>query len=156
MITFRAMTTEEFPAYCDYFVVDYADEITANYGYLPEKSHAIALKSLNEDLPQNLSTPDHVLLCIELNEAETIGYLWYKFFDNGETVFILDFIIFEAFRRAGHGQVALIALEKYLLESGVGQIKLRVAYHNKRALRLYEKIGFNITGYNMVKTLERS
>jgi ribosomal protein S18 acetylase RimI-like enzyme len=51
----------------------------------------------------------------------------------------------------GYGQTALLALEDQLFQSGVEQIKLRVAFNNRRALSLYEKVGFNITGYNMVK-----
>jgi ribosomal protein S18 acetylase RimI-like enzyme len=33
------------------------------------------------------------------------------------------------------------------------EIKLRVAHGNKRALALYKKIGFSITGYNMIKKI---
>ena len=154
MITLRPMTTAEFPQYRDYFIVDYATEIAANYGYSLEKSQAIAAQELMDDLPQDVSTPEHTLLCIERSGTETIGYLWYKRLDQGQTVFILDFVLFEKFRGLGHGQAALLALEEQLLETGLEQIKLRVAFDNKRALRLYEKLGFTITGYNMVKILE--
>jgi len=148
------MKTEEFPNYRDYFIVDYAEEIAANFGYSLEKSRAIAAKELREDLPQTVSTPDHTLLCIEKSGDETIGYLWYKSLDQGQTVFILDFVIFATFRGLGYGQAALLALETHLLQANVAQIKLRVAFDNKRALGLYEKIGFNVTGYNMAKSLE--
>ena len=154
MITLRTMKAEEFPNYRDYFIVDYAHEIATNYGYTLEKSRAIALRELMDDLPQNVSTPDHFLLCIEKKGADTVGYLWYKLLDNGETVFILDFVLFDNFRGLGYGKATLIALEEKLLQSGVEQIKLRVAFDNTRAFRLYEKLGFKITGYNMVKILE--
>lgn len=147
------MTVEEFLDYQDYFIDDYTNEIAANYGYSLEKSRAIALKELLDDLPQNISTPDNFLLCIQENGKDTIGYLWYKLLDNGKTVFILDFILFDKFRGLGYGTEALIALEKQLLQIGGEQIKLRVAFENKRALSLYKKIGFNITGYNMIKLL---
>ena len=155
MITLRPMTTAEFPKYRDYFIVDYAAEIAANYGYPLEKSRAIAAKELGDDLPQDVSTLDHTLLCIEQDGAKTIGYLWYKLLDQGQTVFILDFVVFDEFRGVGHGQATLTALETHLLQTGVEQIKLRVAFDNQRALRLYEKVGFAITGYNMVKILEK-
>ena len=155
MIILRPMKAAEFPDYRDYFVVDYANEIAANYGYTIEKSRTTALKELEDDLPQNISTPDHVLLCIEKSDKGTIGYLWYKLFDEGATVFILDFVLFDNFRGLGYGQAALLTLEEHLSEAGVAQIKLRVAYDNKRAFNLYEKLGFTITGYNMVKLLEK-
>ena len=158
MIALRAMTMDEFSDFCDYFVVDYADEIVANYGYTLEKSRSIASQSLVDDLPLGTKTPDNVLLCIEENavtgSAETVGYLWYKVLDDGETVFILDFYLFESVRGQGHGKAALVALEQHLLGSGVEQIKLRVAADNKRALSLYERVGYSVTGYNMVKILE--
>jgi ribosomal protein S18 acetylase RimI-like enzyme len=155
MITLRPMKATEFSDYEAYFVVDYAHEIAANYGYSPEKSHAIAAAELLEDLPQTVTTPGHVLLCIEADEAGTIGYLWYKLLDNGETVFILDFVVFEVYRGLGYGKAALRALEKRLRESGVEQIKLRVAFDNPRAKGLYEALGFSITGYNMIKIFEK-
>ena len=154
MITLRPMETKEFTNYRDYFIVDYAIEIAANYGYSPEKSRNIALKELLEDLPQTISTPDNFLFCIAESGGKTIGYLWYKLLDKGGTAFILDFVVFEKLRGMGYGKAALLALEKQLFQSGVEQIKLRVAFDNNRAFRLYEKIGFTITGYNMVKILE--
>ncbi len=154
MINFRAMKAEEFPGYRDYFVADYANEIAANFGYTLERSQAIALKELEDDLPQDVSTAGNILLCIEEGVGNRIGYLWYKCLDNEQTVFILDFIIFEDYRGLGYGKAALIALEERLSNSGVEQVKLRVAYENNRALRLYEKLGFNVTGHNMVKILE--
>jgi ribosomal protein S18 acetylase RimI-like enzyme len=154
MITLRKMKAEEFSNYHDYFIVDYAADIAANFGYTPEISRAIALKELADDLPQNVSTPDNFLLCIEKNDADLIGYLWYELLNNGETVFILDFVVFDKFRGMGYGTAALNALEKQLSQAGVEQIKLRVAHNNQRALKLYEKVGFNITGYNMVKDIK--
>ena len=138
MIALRAMTVDEFSDYCDYFVVDYADEIVANYGYTLEKSRAIASTSLTDDLPLGAETPDNFLFCIEKDagtgSAETVGYLWYKLLDDGETVFILDFYLFEPVRGQGHGKAALAALEQHLLGSGVEQIKLRVAAGQQTSL----------------------
>ena len=155
MIILRPMLADEFPAYRDYFVVDYGNEIAENYGYPLEKSHAIARQELADDLPQTVDTPDHVLLCIETAEAgQLVGYLWYKLLDKGETIFALDFVVFEQFRNKGVGKAAMAAVEKQLAERGVEQIKLRVAFENKGAFRLYENAGFSITGYNMIKHIK--
>lgn len=45
-------------------------------------------------------------------------------------------------------------LEKQLHSDGVEQIKLRVAYNNKRALSLYKRLGPDVTGHNMIKKLK--
>lgn len=155
MIVFRLMKAEEFPVYSDYFIVDYADEIVANFGHTLDKGRAIAAKELADDLPQGVSTQGHHLLCIEASGSGTIGYLWYQLFDEGNTAFILDFMLFERFRGQGKGEATLKALEEQLLQKGVEQIKLRVAFKNNRARYLYEKVGFNVTGYNMSKILEK-
>ena len=154
MITLKAMQAHEFSAYRDYFIVDYADEISANYGHSLEQSRIIASKELAEDLPQTVDTPNHYLLCITQNKNNTIGYLWYKLYDDGATAFILDFVVFKEFRGQGHGKAALAILEGQLAKSGTKQVKLRVAYKNDRARQLYEKVGFNITGINMSKLLK--
>ena len=151
MISLRPMKAEEFSDYKAYFIVDYAEEIMANYGYSPEKSHAIAASELIDDLPQTIDTPKNILLCIENADTETIGYLWYKFLDEDESVFILDFVLFENYRGLGYGKAALSALEEKLSQSGVAQIKLRVAFDNHRAKKLYEQLSFHVTGYNMIK-----
>lgn len=154
MITLRKMSAAEFSDFRDYFIEDYAQEIAANFGHTLEKSLAIARQELREDLPQGISTPEHNLLCLE-KEAKLSGYVWYKLLDQGETAFILDFVVFENFRGRGYGQAALLVLEEQLAQVKIKQIKLRVAYNNQRALSLYEKLGFNITGYNMAKILKK-
>lgn len=147
------MKATEFPAYRDVFIADYATEIAANFGHTLEKSRAIATSELANDLPQSAATPDNHLLCIEKSDTELVGYLWYKLLDTDETAFIFDFFVFKEFRGRGYGKAAMIALEKQLAHAGVAQIKLRVAFENKRALSLYERLGFNVTGFNMAKSL---
>ncbi|WP_029225673.1 GNAT family N-acetyltransferase, partial [Vibrio tasmaniensis] len=50
-------------------------------------------------------------------------------------------------------RITLSLLEQQLKEHGIEQIKLRVAYHNERALKLYQAVGFSITGFNMSKKI---
>ncbi|KUI99598.1 acetyltransferase [Vibrio sp. MEBiC08052] len=52
--------------------------------------------------------------------------------------------------------VSEASLEKQLQEVGITQIKLRVAYQNERALKLYQEVGFVITGFNMSKKIGMS
>ena len=156
MITLRPMRTEEFPAYRDYFIVDYAAEIAANFGLPPARSKEIARKELAADLPLGAATPDNILCCIENSASTAIGYLWYRLLEEGATAFILDFYMFEPYRGQGLGKATLTALELQLIQSGVAKIELRVAFHNKRAFGLYNSLGFMVTGYNMAKNLGTS
>ena len=153
LITLRAITQFEFPAYSRLFIADYAAEIESNYGYLAEKSRAQAQQELKNDLPQGIKTANQFLCCIDKVAAGTIGYLWYTLNDRGKTAFILDFILLEKFRGIGLGKASFISLEELLAPTGVEQIKLRVAGDNKRAFKLYERMGFTVTSINMIKHL---
>ncbi|HED2411082.1 TPA: GNAT family N-acetyltransferase [Raoultella planticola] len=156
MIMLRPMGEEEYPAYLEYFIADYAHEIAANYRLSAEDSLARAKREIAEDLPEGVNTPGQVLLCL-FNQAdhcdEHVGYLWYKPDTATQTVFIFDFYIFNACQGQGLGTQALRAFEREMREQGIEQIRLRVAGDNQRARHVYESAGFWVTGINMSRTL---
>ncbi|MGF1762002.1 GNAT family N-acetyltransferase [Aliivibrio kagoshimensis] len=156
MIILRTIRNDEFAGFRDYFINDYANEIAANYGHTLENSLIQAKQSLLQSFPDD-EIPDGVhLLCIETSDiydSKHVGYLWYSENHADQSVFINDFYIFDAFRSLGYGRAAMLKLEQRMSECGLKQIKLRVAYHNKRALTLYEEIGFSVTGINMAKSI---
>jgi len=152
MIKLRPMLCSEYPAYCDYFIDDYSHEIAENYGHSIDKSVALARQELLRCFPKGLTTDEHQLLCIDL-DSELVGYLWHSQNTSNKSTFIYDFFIFTDKRSNGYGRLAIAALESQLKLAGIEQIKLRVAYQNKRALALYKEVGFVISGYNMSKNI---
>lgn len=156
MVTLRPIAENEFEAYSALFLADYSAEIESNYGYSAERSMMQAKQELADDLPQGLETPDQFLLTIENTDQDIIGYLWYTLYDNGETAFILDFILLKQFRGMGLGKASLSALEQRFEQSEVKQIKLRVAGDNHRAFKLYKRMGFSVTGINMIKHMNET
>ena len=155
MIQLRPMTSSEYPAYCDYFIDDYSREIAANYGHSMDRAIELANQDLLRSFPNGLETNDHELLCIE-SDSELIGYLWHSINTSDKSTFIYDFFIFSSSRNHGYGKSTISALESQLKSIGIEQIKLRVAYQNQRALKLYQEVGFSISGYNMSKKLGTS
>jgi len=156
MVILREMRQEEFPAYCQYFIDDYSCEIAQNYGYPMVTAIELAEKDLHQSFPNGLESKDHSLLCIDTEIDGTlclVGYLWHSINIKKHLTFIYDFYISDKYRSQGFGKQTLSLLEEQLQLIGVKEIKLRVAYHNNRALRLYQKVGFVITGYNMSKPL---
>ncbi|MBL4828554.1 MAG: GNAT family N-acetyltransferase [Aliivibrio sp.] len=156
MIILRAIRSDEFSGFCDYFINDYANEIANNYGHTLENSLLQAKQSLLQSFPEDEIPQSVHLLCIETSDiydSKHVGYLWYSENSAEQSVFINDFYIFDQFRSLGYGRAAMVKLEQRMLESGLKQIKLRVAYDNKRALALYEEIGFSVTGINMAKSI---
>lgn len=152
MLQLRAMTTNEYPAYCEYFIDDYSREIVENYGHTLERAIELAKQDLLRSFPNGLGTNAHELLCIEVG-SELVGYLWHSIDAKEKSTFIYDFFIFTHCRGNGYGKLAINALELKLSSLGIEQIKLRVAYQNQRALKLYQEVGFAITGYNMSKKI---
>ncbi|WP_353851248.1 GNAT family N-acetyltransferase [Aeromonas sp.] len=102
--------------------------------------------------PNGLETDKHELLCIE-SDSELVGYLWHSINTDDKSTFIYDFFIFSNRRNNGYGKLAISAFESKLTSIGIEQIKLRVAYHNQRALKLYQEVGFAISGYNLSKKI---
>ncbi|MEZ9108406.1 GNAT family N-acetyltransferase [Vibrio cyclitrophicus] len=152
MIKLRPMTSSEYPAYCDYFIDDYSREIIENYGHSLDRAIELANQDLLRSFPNGLETNDHALLCVE-SGSELVGYLWHSINAADKSTFIYDFFIFPNFRNNGYGKLAISVLESQLKSVGIEQIKLRVAYQNQRALKLYQEIGFAISGYNMSKKI---
>ncbi|ELY5818113.1 GNAT family N-acetyltransferase [Cronobacter dublinensis] len=156
MIFFRPMTEDEYPAYAEYFVNDYAYEIESNYRLSPHDSLARAKQEILEMLPAGVNTLGQVLMCIVVQSDKAndhVGYLWYKPDPTKRTVFIYDFHIFNASQGSGLGKQSLRAFEEYLQEKGFKEIRLRVAGDNARARHVYETCGFGVTGVNMSKSI---
>ncbi|GGB21891.1 GNAT family N-acetyltransferase [Agarivorans gilvus] len=156
MLVLREMRLEEFPAYRDYFIDDYSKEISENYGHSMDVAIQLAETELNCCFPNGVETAAHSLLCIEItvnHKPQLLGYLWHSPNQNDSATFIYDFYISSEYRGLGYGTQVISELEKQLLAQGIKQIKLRVAYHNERALKLYKELGFAITGFNLSKQL---
>lgn len=156
MMILRPMRDDEYSAYLEYFIEDYAQEITSNYRLSLDDSLARAKQEVAEDLPEGVNTPGQVLLCLIVCSEQTeqhVGYLWYKPDTAMRTVFIYDFHILSHCQGQGLGKKALHAFEQELQKQNFEQIRLRVAGDNTRARHVYETSGFGVTGINMSKTI---
>lgn len=117
----------------------------------------LAQKDLNRCFPNGLEQNGQSLLCIEAEvngQLSLVGYLWHCVNIEDKSTFIYDFYVFNEHRGFNYGKQAMSELEKQMRHRGIEQIKLRVAYHNERALKLYQAVGFSITGFNMAKNID--
>ena len=156
MINLRKMKADEYPAYCDYFIAVYGDDLTQNHGHSIEMATKLAQQALLSSFPDGVESKQHDLLCIELSSngvLTVIGYLWHSIKVSDASTFIYDFYIQAEYRGCGYGKQAISELEDLLAAINIEQIKLRVAFNNQRALALYEEVGFTISGYNMSKKI---
>ncbi|WP_426448691.1 GNAT family N-acetyltransferase [Siccibacter colletis] len=159
MIVFRPLTAADFPAWRDYFIADYAREIVENYRLTPGEAQRQAARDVELSFPDGPGTAGQQLvhiLAANGGSSQPIGYLWYKPDPIMRSVFICDFFLFAHCRGQGFGKAALHQLETQLAAEGYTQMMLRVAAHNTAARRVYDACGFNVTGINMNKVLNRT
>lgn len=156
MIVFTPMDAECYQAYLDYFVPDYAAEISLNYRLSEQAALVQARSEITSNLPDGAKTKGHVLRRIMQQDSTAerlIGYLWYKPDLSTRSAFIYDFCILERYRGQGLARQVLSAFENGMRSQGFEQLKLRVAANNDRARHVYEATGFQVTGINMSKVI---
>ncbi|WED68780.2 GNAT family N-acetyltransferase [Pectobacterium colocasium] len=152
MVNLKKMSAGEFAAYRQCFILEYAQDLQDSRGYDAEKARAIATQSIDIALPQGPDTAKNTLWCIHTDNTElVIGYLWVVF--NQQSAWVSDFFLLPAWRGLGLGKASLLEMEAAVAAVGINEIGLRVAVNNQSAKALYEKIGFQTTGFNMNKIL---
>ena len=146
-------------AYGDYVeaaVTGYADENVASGRWPQDGALARSRADLEESLPQGLDTPGNHLFEIRADDAGvTVGFLCFEVREKHglSTAFVFDIEVDEEFRRRGYATAALRELEPLVRDLGLSGINLHVFAQNEAAQALYGKLGYAVTGLNMLKTL---
>ena len=107
-------------------------------------------------LPRGVETPDNHLFEIKAEEhGPAIGYLHFaiEVKAGARSAFVYDLEIAPEFRRRGHATAAFRAMEPLARELGAEAIGLHVFAQNVGAQALYRRLGYRVTGMNMVKPL---
>ncbi|MGV6850652.1 MAG: GNAT family N-acetyltransferase [bacterium] len=152
-IKLKPITEHQFETYSELFIEDYAQDLHHNYDYCLTTARKLAKTDLLESFPDGALTKDQSLMSIQFTQnttEQTVGYLWYGLQQTFKSAFIYDFIILDHLRNKGYGQAALKELSRILNQQGISRIKLRVAHNNPRAQAFYSRLGFKITGTNML------
>ncbi len=149
----RKMSKEEFETYFENKIERYADVLSENsYEDGNEDFYLKARTQLNNLLPKGVETPNHHLFNLTL-ENQVIGYVWIKLEKGKKSAFLYEIFLFEDYRGKGHGTEVMASVEAWLEQEEIQFLKLHVFGSNTRARKLYEELGFEIAGINMVKTI---
>lgn len=154
MIKLEKMSKHDFADYVPNAIVEYADQKVKAGTWDEEEALNLSKESFEKLLPNGENTEGHYLFSIvELIKQRKIGYLWFQCFASlaAKTAFINDFYIFEEFRGRGYGTQAMKALDTEVRKLQISKITLHVFSHNKRAIALYQKAGFEDTDLIMAK-----
>ncbi|KGL38611.1 GNAT family N-acetyltransferase [Listeria sp. SHR_NRA_18] len=143
-----AMPKEHFSDFAESLSVGYAKD-QADAGIWPRDEALFkARMTTMELLPDGVATKDHFLWEVMQGEA-FVGTLWV--FQEEKTYFIYDILIFDAFQNKGLGSALLVLLEENAKERGITEISLHAFAHNKRAVHVYKKMGFEVVDITMRK-----
>lgn len=156
MITLIPIELNDFEAFLEHEIIEYAQEKVKSGNWLAEEALEKSRTEFLGLLPDGPQTKDQFVLTIFNEQSrQKLGVLWIqvKLGDTCPHAFILDFVIEPQFRGQGFGKQALQALDKMLLEMGVESISLHVFAHNTNAISFYEKMGYAVTNLYMGKKL---
>lgn len=153
MLSLSIMSDSDYNDYLAIAIPDYAsDKIKAGTWTKKEALHRAEL-SYNTYLPEGNHTPDHYLYTIQTS-GTVIGYTWIKYEASPvPSAFIYDIMLFDTFQNQGYGTTSMALIEEQAKALGAHTMGLHVFGHNKRALHVYQKCGYEITDYSMTKPL---
>ena len=144
-VTFRKMTGEEFRAFKERSIADYAADLTDGQGVTHEAALKEAEGSFNQFLENGPDSPGQFVMTVEDAETGTpVGWMWYAYEDgaDGKQVFLADFRIHEAYRRRGYASAALAEMERRAKADGAAYAALCVWDRNPAGAALYVKCGY--------------
>ena len=158
MVELRPMTEDEFRVFFEYAVQDYAEGLVEAGNC--DQAHALQMsqQTYNQVLPEGWVTPDQSFCSIwDQAIGASVGSIWYGVRHQGgrTTVVLYVLVIFEQYRRQGHGAQALRLLEDRVRALRLDEIRLYVFGHNRPARALYEKMGYAVTASTMARKLAR-
>ncbi len=150
------MRAETFPAYVQAAVAGYAED-NVRCGRWPEQGALDrSLAEFQSLLPQGLATPDnHLFEILAGADGPAVGHLWFAVEDHHglRSGYVYDVDVDPAHRRQGHARRAFELLEGMAAGFGLARIGLHVFGDNAGAQALYRRLGYTVTGLDMVKAL---
>lgn len=145
------MNSNQFQVYLERAVIEYASEKVKAGNWQEDESVIKARRAYEELLPNGEKTENQYLYSIE-EDGKQVGVIWLGKKSN-TTGFIYDFYILEQYRGQGYGKQAMKLIEEEGKKLGLTKIGLHVFGHNKVAISLYEKLGYEVTNINMIKKI---
>jgi len=149
------MTQPEYTAFLERLIPEYAaDNVRAGY-WAESEALEKSRKDIENLLPEGLQSKDHYLFTL-YDGDQAVGMIWLKAnmdrpVKNG---FIFDVYIDEQQRGKGYGKQLMLLIEDKARELELKSIGLHVFAYNDVARKLYETVGYEVSSFNMLKTLE--
>jgi ribosomal protein S18 acetylase RimI-like enzyme len=151
----RPMLPDEFVAYLEWAIDDYAAELERNGKVTGAAAKVASRASFDSLLPDGLATVGHVLLvAMDPDDDERVGVLWFgPSTDDPAMAWIYDITVDGDKRERGWGRTIMRAFEGEARAHGFARAGLNVYGDNHIARRLYESLGYVETARQLHKEL---
>ncbi|ANP71787.1 GNAT family N-acetyltransferase [Cryobacterium arcticum] len=149
----RPLTSKELAAWLVTSTADYADDLEAA-GLSRAAAERKASESTAREFPHGIPAPGQHVYAVTVSD-EHVGVLWLAAgpVDDPDNWWILDILIFEAFRGRGHGRLAMLLAETEAARLGAAKLTLNVFARNTAARALYASLAYEPTKIYLEKTL---
>lgn len=153
-LTLRPMTQQEYDAWRERSVQEYAVEIATSRDLTPDAAAAQSAGEFAQLLPEGLASPG-MHLCTAVVGDEQVGIGWFELRQraSGVSAWIFDIRLDEDRRGQGLGRALLEALHDAARGLGATSMTLNVFGDNATAIRLYETSGYTVTAQQMRRDL---
>ncbi len=154
VILLKPMSDFDFHQFLDFSIDSYAEEKVKAGNWKENEAYEKSKHEFNRLLPDGHHTTDHLLYSIIDTDSDAkVGSLWVHCKVEDKEAFIYEFAVDEDHQGKGYGTRAIQELEQILQDQGMNGLSLHVFGHNNKAIRLYERLGFETTNINMKKSL---
>jgi ribosomal protein S18 acetylase RimI-like enzyme len=153
MVRLTPIAEQEYDAFYEYVIHDYADGLIRAGNARPDLAVEVSKQQCQPVLSNRLASPNQFFYLVRRDtpSAEHVGYLWWGIREQyGIRTAMLYFIgILEPYRRRGYATRVLRLLEKQTQDAGLDEIRLYVFGHNAPARSLYEQAGYTVVSATM-------
>ena len=153
-VALRPMTQDEYDAWREQSVADYAVEIARSRDLDHESAAAQSAGEFAELLPDGLGSAGmHLWTAVVEDEPVGMGWIELRQRASGVSAWIYDISVHAGHRGRGLGRGLLDALHDAARDLGATSVALNVFGDNATAIRPYETSGYAVTAQQMRREL---
>src|SRR5690349_23012861 len=153
-LTLVEMGADDFARRRAPMVADYAEAIATSRGLTGAEALAEAGRDVDDRLPRGPATVGQ-LLRRALRDGTEVGWIWVSLPgpERPQTAWISNVEVDPGFRSRGYAGEIITAVEAELAGLGVPRLGLNVFGDNTAALRVYERLGFEVYAQQRARSL---
>jgi ribosomal protein S18 acetylase RimI-like enzyme len=156
-VTLRPMTQDEYERLSPVVVESFAAKLLeAGHATSPEDARTQTLAQIEQLLPEGIATTWMLLMVAESRDDGIVGQIWLSLPGTAahpDTAWVYNVEVSSEHRGKGYGRAIMLGAEQELKARGVERLGLNVFGSNRKAIALYDSLGFAVMSQQMSKPL---